>query len=280
LIGSRAVAGTFDNALLDAVDTHGISMRQALHDFGLDGDSIAKAARNPEQIAAYIEVHIEQGPVLESHGLALGTVTSIAGATRIEVTVDGMAGHAGTVPMALRRDALVAAALMVQAVETLCKVGSELVGTVGRLQLQPGAVNVIPGQVIFSMDIRAGQDFARQQAVIDISAALHEIGVQRGVTVSMHTTHENSSCACAEWLMEQLDDALAAEGMPIRRLPSGAGHDAMAVAELCPVAMLFVRCRGGISHHPDEAMSCEDADRAEQVLLRFIRDFRANKDSA
>jgi allantoate deiminase len=96
----------------------------------------------------------------------------------------------------------------------------------------------------------------------------------------MHTTHENSSCACAEWLMEQLDDALAAEGMPIRRLPSGAGHDAMAVAELCPVAMLFVRCRGGISHHPDEAMSCEDADRAEQVLLRFIRDFRANKDSA
>ena len=277
LIGSRAVAGTFDTALLDGVDAHGISMRQALRDFGLADDSLAQAARSPAQIAAYMEVHIEQGPVLEAEGLALATVTSIAGATRIEVAVDGMAGHAGTVPMALRRDALVAAALMVQAVEAVCKAGPEVVGTVGRFEVLPGAVNVIPGKVVFSLDIRAGDDSRRQQALSEITAALHAIGAQRGVGVSMRTTHDNSSCHCAPWMMEQLDVAVAAEGMPLRRLPSGAGHDAMAIADLCPVAMLFVRCRGGVSHHPDEAMTGEDADCAARVLLRFIRQFRFNK---
>jgi allantoate deiminase len=278
LLGSRAVAGTFDSALLDVVDADGISMRQAMHDFALDGDAIERAARRPTQIAAYLEVHIEQGPVLEAEGLAVGTVTSIAGATRLEATVNGMAGHAGTVPMALRRDALVAAALMVQAVETVCTADPELVGTVGRLEVQPGAVNVIPGAVIFSLDIRAGQDAQRQQAVARITSAWRDIADQRDVSVSVRTTHDNNSCHCAPWLMEQVDRAVTARGMPVRRLPSGAGHDAMAIAELCPVAMLFVRCRGGISHHPDEDMSAEDADVAARVLLHFIREFGLNKE--
>ena len=278
LIGSRAVAGTFDSALLGAIDTDGISMRQALHDFGLDGDALAQAARKATEMAAFLEVHIEQGPVLEAEGLAVGTVTSIAGATRMEATVTGMAGHAGTVPMPLRRDALVAASQMVQAVENICKASPELVGTVGSFEVQPGAVNVIPGTVIFSMDVRAGQDSQRQQAVAEITAALHHIAAERGVAVNMRTSHDNSSCPCEPSLMEQLDHAIAAQGLPLRRLPSGAGHDAMAIADLCPIAMMFVRCSGGISHHPDEDMSAEDADIAARVLLRFIREFRLHKD--
>ena len=273
LIGSRAVAGDFDPELLTAVDGDGVRLREALRDFGLDPEAVDEARYHRDDVAGYVEVHIEQGPVLEAEDRAVGVVTSIAGATRRRVEVMGRAGHAGTVPMDLRYDALVAASEAVLAVERVCTDIPGAVGTVGMLRAMPGAVNVIPGVVEFSVDVRAGSDGLRRRALRRIDEAFAAVEERRGVLIDSVTTHETGAAQCSPWLMRCLGRAIEAEGLEVRELPSGAGHDAMAMAHLTPVAMLFVRCKDGISHHPAESMTEADAEVAARVLLRFLEEF-------
>ncbi len=278
LLGSRAVAGTLDPAMLETVDAQGTSMRQALTDFGRVPVKIAEAGHDQTDVLAFVELHIEQGPVLEAEGLPVGIVSSIAGATRFLVRIAGQGGHAGTVPMALRRDAMAAAAEAVLAIENRCRDGSDaangLVGTVGQITVPGGATNVIPGLAEFTIDIRAAENDTREQAVTDILAALEDIARRRDLAIQIEKTHDAPAQACAAWLMEQLDAAVAAEGIQPRLLPSGAGHDAMAMADITDIGMLFVRCKNGISHHPDESVTAEDADTGVRVLLNFMRNFR------
>ena len=273
LIGSRAVAGDFDPALLTATDEDGVRLHEALRAFGLDPDAVDEAAYRRDEVAAYVEVHIEQGPVLEAEGRPVGVVTSVAGATRLRVEVIGRAGHAGTVPMRLRRDALAAASEVVSAVERICLDTPGAVGTVGVLKTLPGAVNVIPGVVEFTIDVRAGDDAGRRSALRRIDEELSTIAGRRGVVIDRVTTHDTDACRCSPWLMRRLGEAVEAEGLAVRELPSGAGHDAMAMVHLTEVGMLFVRCREGISHHPAESMTEADAGTAARVLLRFLERF-------
>ena len=274
LSGSRAVAGHFAAAALEGCDTNGISMAAALQDFGCNPADIQAIARDPAKIAAYVELHIEQGPVLESQNLPVGIVTAINGASRYAATITGRAGHAGTVPMAMRRDALTAAAEMIVAIEAIAQAVPELVATVGTLSVQPGAPNSVPGQVSFSIDIRAPSDTVRINAATAISAALERIAASRQVDLDIIQTHDAPATQCALPLDEQLATAVAAQGITPFHLPSGAGHDAMAIAALCPVGMLFVRCQGGISHTPEESITAEDAATAVAVLTEFLRRFQ------
>lgn len=273
--GSRAVAGLFDPASLERRDADGISLAEALHRFGLDPSGIGAVARRPDQVLGYVELHIEQGPVLDAEGYPIGVVTSIAGASRFAVEVTGVAGHAGTVPMSLRHDALATVAEAVLAVERRCQSESaELVGTVGQLNVLPGAANVIPGWARFPVDIRAADDPVRRAAKDDIVQAIKAVGARRGVRIHIVEAREVPACACAPELMDQLQAAAAAQGVTVRRLPSGAMHDAMQLARLTDAAMLFVRCKAGVSHNPAEAISVEDADLGVRILLSFIRRFR------
>jgi allantoate deiminase len=275
LLGSRAVAGTFDESVLNARDSGGISMREALVQFGLDPEHIGAAARAPSELLAYIELHIEQGPVLENEHLPVGVVTAISGATRLAARLTGMAGHAGTVPMMLRRDALTGAAECIVAIEELCRTDQGgLVGTVGYIHAMPGATNVIPGQVSFTIDLRAPTDPHRRRAVADIVRRIESIAKHRKLALQVDVTHENRTVPCAPWLKSQVADAVAAEGYRVFELPSGAGHDGMAMIDIADVGMVFVRCRGGISHHPDEHVDTADADAGARVLLRLIENFK------
>jgi allantoate deiminase len=275
LLGSRAVAGTFVESVLGGKDRAGITMREAMIAFGLDPDHVGAAARTRRELHAYVELHIEQGPVLEQKGLAVGVVTAIAGATRLAAHLTGMAGHAGTVPMAMRRDALAGAAECISKIEELCQTdGGGLVGTVGYIDAMPGATNVIPGRVNFTLDIRAPTDPHRKRAVADIVRHIEAIAKRRTLALQVDVTHENRTVPCAPWLKAQVAEAVAAEGYPVFELPSGAGHDGMAMIDIADVAMIFVRCRGGISHHPDEHVELADADAGARVLLRLIENFR------
>jgi allantoate deiminase len=281
LLGSRALAGTFDESVLGTRDRDGVSMRDALVTFGLDPDRIGTAARVRQELLAYLELHIEQGPVLENRNLPVGVVTAIAGATRLAARLTGMAGHAGTVPMALRRDALTGAAECIGAIEQFCCADeSSLVGTVGDIQARPGATNVIPGEVSFTIDIRAPTDMHRKCAVADVVRQIEAIARRRHLALQLDVTHENRTAPCAPWLTDQIAQAIAAEGFPVFELPSGAGHDGMAMIDIADVGMIFVRCRGGISHHPDEHVELADADAGARVLLRVIENFRPREDRA
>jgi allantoate deiminase len=275
LLGSRAVAGTFDESVLGARDGGGISMREALVQFGLDPAQIGMAARVRRELHAYVELHIEQGPVLEERDLPVGVVAAISGATRLSANLSGMAGHAGTVPMGLRRDALAGAAECIVAVEEFCRAdGAGLVGTVGAISAMPGATNVIPGRVSFTLDIRAPTDSHRKLAVADIVRRIEAIANRRQLALQIDVTHENRTVPCATWLKSQVAEAIAAEGYPVFELPSGAGHDGMAMIDVADVAMLFVRCRGGISHNPAEHVGRADVEAGARVLLRLIENFR------
>ncbi len=275
LLGSRAVAGTFDESVLGAKDRQGISMREALSQFGLDPGRIGAAARSRSELHGYVELHIEQGPVLECESLPVGVVTAISGATRLAASLTGMAGHAGTVPMLLRRDALAGAAECIVAIEEFCRTDEGgLVGTVGYIHAMPGATNVIPGQVSFTIDIRSASDAHRKLAVADIVRQIETIARRRKLLLQVDVTHDNRTVPCAPWLRRQVADAIAGEGYRVFELPSGAGHDGMAMIDVADVAMVFVRCRGGISHHPDEHTDTSDADAGARVLLRLIENFR------
>lgn len=274
LLGSRAVAGIFDESALRAKDASGKSMREALVEFGLDPSRISAIARRKRDVAAYAELHIEQGPVLEAEGLAVGVVTAINGFSRLRVTLRGVAGHAGTVPMKLRRDALTAAAECVLAVERIAKGHPDVVGTVGRIEVKPGAINVIPGEVGFTVDVRAPQDELRTRSVASIRAEIENVCRKREVRSEIETLQEFGSTACSPWLMEQMENAVKRQGLAVRRLPSGAGHDGMALRAITDICMLFVRCKGGISHSPLESITEADAAAGAKVLFDFIEHFR------
>ena len=274
LLGSRAVAGTLDLQVLSAKDPQGSSMADALREFGLDPAGIPKIARRKQYVLAYAELHIEQGPVLEAEGLPVGVVTAINGFSRLRVTLRGAAGHAGTVPMNLRRDALAAAAECVLMVEKVGRSHAELVGTVGRIEAKPGAINVIPGEVMFTVDVRAPQDPLRNQAVATIRSQIERIVGERKVECEIENLQEFGVTACSPRLMEQMDQAVARQGFPVRRLPSGAGHDGMALGAITEICMLFVRCKGDISHNPLESITEADAAAGARVLLDFIEHFR------
>lgn len=275
LLGSRAVAGTFVDSVLGGRDKTGISMREAMITFGLDPDHVGAAARAPGELLAYLELHIEQGPVLEAQKLPVGVVTAISGATRLAVELHGMAGHAGTVPMAMRRDALVGAAECIVAIEEFCQSDrGGLVGTVGYINAMPGATNVIPGLVSFTMDIRSPKDSYRKLAITDMVREIESIAKARKLDLQINITHENRTVPCAPWLQKQIADAITAEGYRAFELPSGAGHDGMAMTDIADVAMLFVRCRGGISHNPAEHVDDADVEVGARVLLRVIENFK------
>ena len=220
---------------------------------------------------AYFEAHIEQGPVLEAEGLSVGTVSGIAAQLRLAVTVNGMAGHAGTSSMPLRRDALAGAAEMMLAIEAIARDdASDLVATVGRIEALPGAANVIPGEVRFTIDVRAGEAARRDRAAEAIFDRIAAIADARDLDFAADRSHDLPASPCDPGLMALMDEALAAAGQPAKRLVSGAGHDAMVMASLCPTAMLFIRCKGGISHNPAEQVDPADAEIALQVMLGFI----------
>ena len=272
LIGSKAMAGAFNPAWLDKVDADGVSMRAAITQFGGDPAAWASLDRRGKGVVAFVESHIEQGPVLLNAGLAVGVVTAIAGATRMNVVVTGLAGHAGTVPMGGRQDALTAASEMILAVERHCtERRSTLVGTVGTIKALPGAVNVIPQDVTFSVDLRSGDDAARRTAVIALQAECAAIAQRRNVQVEATPFFEINAAPCAPALQTALAEAISAHGIAPRYLPSGAGHDAMEFPPVAPMAMLFVRCgNGGISHHPSETMTAQDAEISTSILLHFF----------
>lgn len=268
---SRAVAGTLDPATLAVTDAAGTDVASALADWGLDIAHLQHAARAPGSVLAYLETHIEQGPVLEAEGLPVGIVTAIAAQRRFALRFDGRAGHAGTTTMALRRDALSAAAEALLAIEGIARAGSDdLVATVGKLQVAPGATNVVPGRVDCTLDVRAGDDATRDAAVLEIERALALISKTRNIAIAIDPLQTLAASPCAPALMTRLQHAVAAQGVAPRQLVSGAGHDAMVMAALCPTAMLFVRCAGGISHHPDEHVAPADAELALAVMRHFI----------
>ena len=247
-LGSRALAGTLAKRDLALIEEKGIE----------------RAKRDRRDLLAYAEVHIEQGPVLEAENLALAVVTGIAGQTRARLEFTGTAGHAGTTPMKLRRDALCAAAEFILAVER-----SGVTATVGQIAAQPGASNVIPGHVTLSLDVRHLQDARRITAVKSLRARAAAIAKKRGVRLAWNPVQETASVACDRKLTALFKTAVAHHQPRVLTLPSGAGHDAAALSAVCPVAMLFVRCKGGISHHPAESVKTADVAKAIAALREF-----------
>ena len=274
LSSSRAIAGSFDYSTLDGRDENGISLREALIAFGGNPDGIAGLARKKDDIIGYVEMHIEQGPVLDQENRPVGIVTAISGASRRRVIVTGEAGHAGTVPMALRKDSLMAAAEMALAIEKLGAAAENGVATIGQLQVEPGAVNVIPGRVHFTVDARAPKDAVREQLLADIENAARAIAAKRKVAVEIQPFYDSPAAPASPAIMQGLASAIEARQMEARFLPSGAGHDAMVMGALCPMGMMFVRCKDGISHNPAESMTEEDAGLAIAILLDFVRTYR------
>ncbi|SFU31520.1 allantoate amidohydrolase [Pseudoduganella namucuonensis] len=275
-LGSNAVTGRFDLGLLDQVDADGVTMRAALGGAGHNVANIPSIARDPANVLAFVEVHIEQGPVLVGKGLPLGVVTAIAGSSRYLVELRGLASHAGTTPMTMRKDAAAAAAEIVLLVERRCAGIEALVGTVGQLQVPNGSVNVIPGACKLSLDIRAADDEVRKSAVKDVLDGIAAICERRFIEFKLEKVVEAAAAPCAPWLMDQLGAAVERTGLPRFDLLSGAGHDAMAMAAMTDVAMLFTRCgNGGISHNPLETMTADDAELGAQALLDFLRNFKA-----
>jgi len=270
-LGSRAVAGRFDEQMLETRDGQGMSLRAALRQAGLAPEAIAACARDPQALLGYVEVHIEQGPVLLAADQALGVVSAIAGAARYRLSVHGQGGHAGTVPMPLRHDAAAAAAEIVLAVEARCAQG--LVGTVGCLEVPAAAINVIPARCELSLDVRAAEDAVRDAALADIQAVVQRIAQARGVRIEMRALMQTPATPCDPALQRQLSASISrvsGAAAPLHLL-SGAGHDAVMMANLTAIGMLFVRCgNAGISHHPSETLSAADAELAAQVFTDFL----------
>lgn len=273
---SMACAGVFEHETLPLADQNGVTLADAIKAYGKNAADIPAAAYKAADVAGYVEVHIEQGPVLEAKSQPLGVVTGIVGQSRIKVTVTGMAGHAGTVPMALRHDAYAGAAEMALALETIVREHPEdgMVGTVGRIDASPGAVNIIPGKVTFTVDLRSLSDMLRKDAYARFQAEAQKIAKARGLTMSFDLFHEVATAHMAPGLQETLSASIKDVGGEAIHLPSGAGHDAQIMTRLCPSAMMFVRCRGGISHNPAEFASVPDMGLAVAALIRFIERFK------
>jgi allantoate deiminase len=270
-LGSSVPAGRFDEAWLERADADGTTLAEAARSWGGRPEAIAEGRRSPEELLGYAEVHIEQGPVLDDRGLPLGVVTGIAGQTRVRVTFTGRAGHAGTTPMEGRRDALAAAAEWIAAVEAEARGRDDgLVATVGEIAAEPGAANVIPGRVTASLDVRHPDDAGREQAVATLGEQAARIATARGMEIEWDEIQSTAAVSGSPELTDHLAAAAADDGHDAPRLASGAGHDAAMMATITPVAMLFVRCAGGVSHHPGESVRADDVDVAIDVTTRFV----------
>lgn len=271
LLGSRGLTGTWPAGWLECQDAQGVSVAQAMVNVGLDPSRILMAERATEEFSAYLELHIEQGPVLEQADVPLGVVTAINGARRLTCCFTGEAGHAGTVPMAHRHDALTAAAQWIAFVEQKTREsGPDQVATVGTLQCEPGAVNVIPGAVTLTLDIRSPDDDRREMLLNALLDEAGRIAAQRGLSFSHDVFYTIAATPCDARLREVLAGAVSEVQGRALWLPSGAGHDAIAVAERWPSAMLFVRCDKGISHHPAESVQLEDVAKALQAYSAAV----------
>ncbi|ANQ17307.1 allantoate amidohydrolase [Vibrio natriegens] len=275
LIGSSAVAGVFDQNWLALKDNDGVTMSQAMVEFGLSPEEVGKDSRSSDDVMAYLEVHIEQGPVLEAQNQPVGVVTGIAGAKRFQFQVKGLAGHAGTVPMGMRMDALCAVAEMISTIENYAteqsKTENKVVATVGKCEVSPGSVNVIPGEVNFTVDIRSLNQEQLERSCDDLLTALNAIAKRREVSFSNRLLYQASAVPCNDALQSQWGAIVSrvTESEPVF-LPSGAGHDALAMIHLTEVAMLFVRCDKGISHNPLESVQEDDVAVALQCLTQMI----------
>ncbi|MGO1296308.1 MAG: allantoate amidohydrolase [Vibrio sp.] len=270
LIGSSAVAGIYQSQWLTVTDSDGVTIGDAMRKFGLDPANIASAARRESDVLAYLEVHIEQGPVLEANHRAVGVVSGIAGAKRYELTVSGTAGHAGTVPLPLRRDALCGAAEMIQFIEYYAG-KHEMVATVGICHTSSGAVNVISGETHFTLDIRSDNQAKLDNAAQEVMTALERIAEHRHLDLSVSNIYDAPAVLCDARLAQSWADAVkSVTGEEALHLTSGAGHDGLAMAKLTDVGMLFVRCEQGISHHPAENVKVEDVSVALQTLITMI----------
>ncbi len=277
-IGSRGLVGALDEALLARTDRHGVSVRDAMVAYGLNVAELPDAVL--KNALGYLEFHIEQGPVLENEGLPLGVVKSIAGQSRYQLVFSGQANHAGTTPMRLRHDALAAAAEWICEVERYAADTETLVATVGSVRVEPGVSNVIAGSVTASLDVRSGNDAARQDAVMHLLERATASGAQRSVAVAAELQMEQAAVPMDHRLLRVLEDAVDGTGTLVRRMVSGAGHDAMIVASHMPAAMLFLRTPGGLSHHPAETVLPGDVDLALKAGVACVRALAAGEVAA
>ncbi len=274
-IGSSAVAGRFNADVLEKRESGGISLAEALRTAGHEPKTISTLARRRDRLAGYLEVHIEQGPVLLSEHLPVGVVTEIAGNSRFLLTIEGEPGHAGTVPMAMRHDAAAAAAEITLMLETTCTQQGVL-GTVGQLSVPHGAINMVPGRCELSLDIRSGSDAMRKAAVREILANTAQIAQHRGVAATTNEVMDEPAVPCSLKLQDAFAASITRMGLPLRRLPSGAGHDAVMFSGLTDIGMLFVRCgNGGVSHSPRETVDAKDVDTAARILLDVLTNLGA-----
>ncbi len=267
-LGSSVYAGAFDEELLNLQDQEGVTLREAVRVFGGDPDALRPEDSRDGDFLGYCEVHIEQGPVLEEHDLPVGIVTAISGQSRVGLVFGGKAGHAGTVPMEGRQDALCAAAEFVLEVERAAKAEPASVATVGEISALPGAANVVPGRTELSLDVRHPDDEVRELLRDHLKTRAEEIAASRGCDCEWLLRQETPAVRTDPGLSDLLAGAVEDSGMAVHRLPSGAGHDAAQMAGLMPVAMLFVRCKEGISHNPEESITQEDVGVAVEVMGR------------
>jgi len=274
LLGSRGLTGTWPEGWLQRTDAQGISVASAMVTAGQDPLNILASRRAPEDFFAYLELHIEQGPCLQSADLPLGVVTAINGARRLNCRFIGHAGHAGTVPMGQRQDALTAAAEWTLAIERIATAkGGDAVATVGHIEALPGAINVIPGQVNLTLDVRGPQDAPLNALLVALLAEGQEIATRRGLTFDAEKFYSIDATTCDSNVQQRFNRSVTALQGESLMLPSGAGHDAIAIAEVWPVAMLFVRCKDGISHHPDESVTVDDVAMATQAYIDTVLSF-------
>ncbi|BAH42308.1 N-carbamoyl-L-amino acid amidohydrolase [Brevibacillus brevis NBRC 100599] len=270
MIGSRGIAGLIKRDELEQADKNGVTIAEAMRQTGLDPDRTSLAARTPGSVKAYVELHIEQGKVLESRGLSVGIVTGVAGPLWLNFVFEGEAGHAGATPMNLRRDPMAAAAQVMLVIEEEAGRTGTSVGTVGRLQAFPGGVNVIPGRVEFSLDLRDVDEAIRDEVEQRIYERAEAICAKRNVTLKVELLQRIAPAVCSDDIQHAVAEACEAEGLEAFRLPSGAGHDCMQLVGLCPVGMIFARSKDGISHNPAEFTTKEDCANGAQVLYRTV----------
>jgi allantoate deiminase len=275
-LGSLALVGKLDAETLACADRAGISIRDAIEAYGLDPAQLPAAALSDDTFA-YLEFHIEQGPVLESKNTSLGVVEALVGQTRMQLIFTGQANHAGTTPMHLRHDAMVAAADWIVAVEDYAASHEGLVATVGKVEASPGAGNVIAGHVTASLDIRHADDTVRKAAVVAIMQRAEAAATRRGVQVAARTQLEQPAVPLDPRLTTMLHDAAARAGLPSDTMTSGAGHDAMIIAPVVPSTMLFLRSPGGLSHHPDETVLPQDVEAALATAMEFLAQLRDDR---
>jgi allantoate deiminase len=283
-LGSRVLTGCFDEKNLGRKDAGGMTLAEAIKRFGGNPVKLKRARLDPKQLVGYLEAHIEQGPILEKKNLALGMVSAIAGQTRASIRFIGRAGHAGTTPMAQRNDALCAGAEFIVAVETLAKNTDDLVATVGEITVLPGAGNVIPGEARLSLDVRHEKDSIRKSAQMKLKKVAAQIARRRLLQCDYEVVHETAAVNCSGNLSQLLSQSVVRRQKQSIFLPSGAGHDAAIMAGITSTAMLFIRCKNGISHHPEESVKTTDVQIAFEALSDFLVSLeekapaRSNKD--